>query len=249
MPGKIKTCCYLIRKQPYSETSVLMQVFSDELGMTSVLAKGLHAKGKQKTHELNVLNEYEFVIGAASPSGIHTLHEMTLINEYPADLPLENWFAAQAGVEILTKLMFPDDEVLPVYQALRQYLTYIKGVAANPLAIFWRFLLHLTKLLGVPVNQTTCPNCGKAMQNPGGYLPDSGQLICANCIPLLPVTYNLSPEAAYIIGLLPSIGNHLNDLTLTPEISLEIDRYFLHYLSVHFHKGIRLKSLQFFEPK
>jgi DNA repair protein RecO len=249
MPGKFKTNCYLLKKQPYSETSILMQVFSDTQGMISVLAKGMRKGKEHNDYLLNVLNEYEFVLSASSPSGIHNLAEMALLEEYPTDLALDTWFAAQAGAEILTKLMLPDEEIPLFYRALKQYLDYLKTVAVNPLAIFWRYLLYLDKLLGVPVNLLSCSSCHQVMGKPAGYSADTGQLLCGKCTTTLHGAFILEPEASNVIALLPIIGNYLNDLFITPETARQINRFLLHYLTSQFHKNINLNSLQFFEAK
>lgn len=247
MPAKIKTNCYLIKKQPYSESSVLMQVFSDCEGMTSVLAKGLRKSKQHQDFLLNVLNEYEFVLSAASNSGIHVLTEMSLVSEYPTDLPLETWSAAQAGAEILTKLILPEDEIPLFYKALKQYLDYLKSVSANPLAIFWRYLLHLYKLLGIPVNLNQCSICHAEMTKPLGYSADTGQLLCSKCFSAQEEAFLLQPEESNILMLLPVIGNYLNDLTILPENNKRLNHFFLNYISQQFHKNIRLNSLQIFE--
>jgi DNA repair protein RecO len=249
MPGKIKTNCILLKKQPYSETSVLMQVISDTLGMVSVLAKGMRKGKEHNDYLLNVLNEYEFVVSSASPSGMHTLVEMTLLEEFPTDLALDTWFAAQAGAEILTKLIVPEEEVPLFYHVLKQYLTYLKTVSVNPLAIFWRYLLHLDKLLGVPINLTACSTCQIGMDKLEGYSPETGQLLCRKCMMELHSSYSLSPEAGQIISLLPVVGNFLNDLIISPETARQINRFMLNYLNAQFHRKIVLNSLQFFEPK
>jgi DNA repair protein RecO len=249
MAGKLRVRCYLLKKQPYSETSVLMQCFSESHGMISVLAKGIRKGKEHSDHLLNVLNEYEFIITQASASGMHTLSELALLEEYPADLPLDNWFAAQAGAEILTKLMIPDDENPLFYKALKQYLTYIRTVTSNPIAIFWRYLLHLLKLLGIPMNPDTCSCCQKVMERAAGFTIDTGLPLCNKCLPAFPVAHNLDAEASNIISLLPVIGNYLEDLAISPETARQINRFFLHYLSVHFHKNFHLNSLEYFEPK
>jgi DNA repair protein RecO len=246
MPDKIKTCGFLFRKQLYSESSVLMQVFSDSLGMISVLAKGLR---KQKQHQdflLNALNEYEFVLTCSPNSGIHILTEFTLISEYPTDLPMETWFSAQAGAEIISKLILPPEEMPAIYLALKQYLAYQKAVKSNSIAIFWRFLLHLYKLLGVPINLSICSSCHRNIGIPAGYNTENGQLICHGCQALLPVSSRFEPEVASVLQLLPVIGNYLEDLNLRPDTIQQINRFFLNYFSLQFHKPIQLNSLQYF---
>lgn len=226
-----------------------MQVFSDCLGMTSVLAKGLRRGKQHQDFLLNVLNEYEFVLSISPNSGIHVLTEMSVLSEFPTDLSLKTWSAAQAGAEILTKIILPAEEIPLFYRVLKQYLEYLKGVTANPVAIFWRYLLHLYKLLGVQVNLNQCSVCHGEMKKPGGYSADTGQLLCSKCLATAPVVYALEPEESNILMLLPVIGNYLNDLTITAENSRRINHFFQHYISRQFHKHISLNSLQVFEAE
>ncbi len=247
MKNKIKTNCFLLKKQPYSETSILMQVFSDSLGMISVLAKGLHKSKANQDFLLNILNEYEMVITEASPSGMHVLSELVIINEYPTDLPLETWFSAQAGVELLTKLLVTEEEIPLFYQTLSRYLTYQKSVPVNSIAIFWRFLISIFKHLGVPVNLEKCSCCHEVMERPAGYATDTGQLLCDKCLLTMQTTYILNPEASNLIVLLPIIGNYINDLEISKECIRQLNHFFLHYISLQFHKTIYLKSLEYFK--
>ncbi len=246
MSNQIKTNCILIKKQPYTESSVLMQVFSDTLGMTSVLAKGIRKTNEHKDFLLNVLNEYELVLSQPSQSGIHILKEFTLISEYPTDLPLATWFTVQAGAEMISKLILPVDEIPQFYLGISQYLNYQKTVKTNAIAIFWRFLLHIYKLLGIPINLSNCSNCQKSIEKASGYAPDTGQLLCNKCLKELPESFVFSPEAGYIISILPVIGNYLNDLEIQKETIAQVNNFFLRYISLQFHKEIKLNSLQFF---
>jgi DNA repair protein RecO len=247
MPGKIKTRGFLIKKQPYSESSVLMQVFSDSLGMISVLAKGMHRSKQQNAFLLNILNEYEFVISDSPSGNIHTLLEISLLNEFPTDLPLETWICAQAGVEILTSIIIPLEETPAFYQVLRNYLDYQKSVSNNAILIFWRYLLHLYKLLGIALSLDKCSSCHREMGRPAGFSAETGQLLCSKCQPTTVMAYSFNPETSNVIMLLPVIGNYLDDISLVKEDINRLNYFFLHYLSLQFHKKIHLKSLQFYE--
>lgn len=245
MTNKFKTKCLLIRKQPYKEHSALLHVFSDKYGFISVLAKGIYQDNK-KTDLLNILNEYEMILTLPSNAGLHILCELSLISEYRTDLPMPTWFCAQAGLEILSKIIIPVEEIPTYYNSLSSYLQYINGVEKNQIAIFWRFMLHICKLLGVQINLNQCSLCTLKMSAPAGYTADHGCLICNKCLVELPVSFNLSHEAGYILTILPVIGNFLNDLTITSEEIKQINHFFLNYLNQQFHKNITLKSMEYF---
>jgi DNA repair protein RecO len=259
MKIKLKTHCFLLKKQPYSESSFLLQVFAENHGLISILAKGMRKNKERQDILLNTLNEFEVIISEPATPGLYTLNELCLVNEYPADLPLETWICAQAGAELLTKLLIPQDEIPPFYLALRQYLTYQKAVTANPIAIFWRFTLHIIKLLGVPVVLNQCADChcltgsrslygdtvieGKSIC---AYRADTGQLICNDCQLNYGTVHRLTPECISILELIPVIGNYLNDLSISAECLNQLNHFFLHYLSCQFHQPIHLKSLDYY---
>lgn len=160
MKVKLKTRCFLLRKQLYSESSLILHVFAENLGMITILAKGLRKSKDRQEVLLNSLDEYEVIITEPATPGLYTLNDLCQLSEYPTDMPLQTWVCAQAGAELLTKLLFPLDETPQFYLALKQYLTYQRKVTANPITIFWRFVVHITKLLGIPIRLNTCGDCG-----------------------------------------------------------------------------------------
>lgn len=246
MKQKLKSNCLLLRKQPYGETSLLLQVLSEQYGYISILGKGLRQNKQQSATLLNTLNEYELIFSQPSPAGIHILMELSTISEYPADLPLQTWMLAQAGAELLAKLLIPVDEIPQFYLILKQYLDYLKSVSYNPIAIFWRFVYKLISLLGIPIDLCKCTICHQSMSLAAGYNPELGQLLCPNCIPKTGTAYLLSPESAHLLHILPVIGNYLDDLNISADNIKQLNHFFLHYLSTHFQQNIRLKSLEVF---
>lgn len=247
MPEALKTRAFMLKKQPYSESSLLLQVFSDQLGMTSILAKGLHKNKQSSATLLAVMNEYDFVLSDASDGKLHILKEFTVLREFPADLPLETWVCAQAGLELISKLIIPKEDAPVFYKALQSYLTYLEGVKINPITITWRFFLHVDKLLGIPVDLNHCSVCHSEMPVPAGFRRSTGHLLCFKCIPTHLDTMQFSPEASEILHLLPVIGNFINDVVLTPGIIKSINHFFLNYLNCQFHNNTELKSLLYFD--
>jgi len=148
---------------------------------------------------------------------------------------------------LLTKLILPHDDIPQYYLALKKYLAYLPVITKNPIAVFWRFVIHICQLLGVPINLNKCSQCQNPIEKPSGYSAETGQLICSACQKAMAVSYEFSPEASRIIMLLPVIGNYLNDLDITKENIKQINHFFLHYISQQFYKNIYLKSLQALE--
>lgn len=247
MPEALKTRAFLLRKQPYSESSLLLHVFSDQLGLASILAKGLHKNRQSGAAMLVVMNEYDLVISDAADGKLHILREFSVLREFSADLPIENWVCAQAGLEIISKLIIPKEDAPLFYSALQRYLLYLEGLKTNPIAIVWRFFLHLYKLLGVPLELDKCSVCHNRLAAPAGYKRSSGQLVCSRCLSLFKDAARFDAETGEILSLLPVIGNYVNDIVLTPDLIRSLNNFFLTYLDCQFHNHTELKSLHYFD--
>jgi len=247
MAEKIRTNCILIRKQPYGESSLVLQAFSESLGMFSAIAKGFCRPPQNKAVLLNVMNEYEFILSASCSNGMHTLTEFSAITEFPTDLPVENWALMQAGIELISKILIPAHETPQFYDLLLKYLKYQRGIEKNPVAIFWRFLLHLYKLLGIDIGLPNCSLCHGLMKQPAGFETGTGRPLCADCLPKVGSAFSFSPEAAEVMSVLPMIGNYINDLEIDAESIRQINHFFLYYLNSQFHNNIDLKSLHYYK--
>ena len=275
MKNKLRFKCYLIKQQPYSESSLILQAFSEQQGMISILAKGLRKSKYRQDILLNSLNEYEFIVTEPVQTGLYILNEMYLINEYPTDLLLETWICAQAGVELISKILIPQEDNKKFYLVLEQYLKYLQSVTSNPIAIFWRFVLHITALLGVTIDLQHCSDChfqfclGQYMSQTqktqfcsvcnknccylawgntlSAYHQGTGQLLCNGCGIKYGTVYELLPESSYILQLLPIIGNYIYDLSISSECIAQLNHFFLYYLKVQFNHNINLKSLDYYQ--
>ena len=247
MSGKIKSKGILIRKQPYSESSLLLHVFSDMHGNATYLAKGLRRGKEHRDFLINPLNEYEFITSEATSSGIHIVTDFYLLSEYPTDLAYETWCIAQAGLELLTKIMIPIEEAPVFCNSIRLYLNHLLQINKNPIAIFWRFLLHIYKLLGIEMVLDQCSLCNRKIRFIRGYDAIQGNVLCTECLVNDPVGIGFDPAASELISKLPIIGNYLNDLEIPAEVRSQLNLFFLNYLSRQFHKDIYLKSLSALE--
>jgi len=220
-----------------------LTVFSESEGLITILAKGIRKSKKQEYTLLNLLNEYELVFTEPAQGNLPILSELTLLKDFPTDLPLQTWIYAQAAVELITKVLLPAEEITLVYQLLSRYLDYLQRVQTNAVCIFWRFVLHLLNLMGIPINLYRCSACGKPQDGFSAYSPLTGQLLCDECQQKAPTSFSLNQESSHILSLLPQIGNYLEDLVLSDEMVRQLHHFFLYYLSVQFNRDIHLKSL------
>ncbi|MBT4576259.1 MAG: hypothetical protein HOB92_07290, partial [Candidatus Cloacimonetes bacterium] len=151
----------------------------------------------------------------------------------------------QAPVEVIRQIIVPLDDSFAIYELLETYLNYIKTIKKNEITIFWRFLLKLSKIIGIEFSTNYCIEC-EQQKLFHAYFPQKHGFICNDCFH--PVNdeqvFKLNIDAADLISKLNSIGNYINDISISKSSIKQINRIFLIHLSEHFHKKIYLKSIE-----
>lgn len=247
MKAKLKLQGCLVKMSEYSESSLILQVFTRELGSLSILAKGI--RKSQNRNQLNPLSEYEFSLYAPREAGLYLLSESSLLLERNfCSLP-ESWAAADCALELYSLLIIPTEESPVYYRLLNAYLAYLAKLEGNAILIWWRFLLRVFMMLGTPFQPATCSSC----QGSGpirAYAKGTADLICADCFDPGPDAdryTSLSPQSSQILALLPQIGDHLSTLTPSRASVQQINLLLAEFYYSHFNHELKLKSLKVLE--
>ncbi|MCK4358262.1 MAG: DNA repair protein RecO [Candidatus Cloacimonetes bacterium] len=248
MSHTIEKCnAFALRITNYSNTSQIIQFFSDKFGHIDVIAKGSRSSKSKYQGLLQPLNNYEIVI-YKKESTLSILKEISIIQDN-MDLfnNIEKAAIAQGAAEIYLQLMFEENDYCKFYDLLESYLNYLKNVDKNHILIFWRFLLRVTKYLGFSLKIDKCQFCQTT--NPDtiyGISFKQNGLICKDCIKKKNITRNFkcNKDTIKILLYLKNISNQINNLEISKSTTKEINAVFKNYLSYHLHKRIHLKSLE-----
>lgn len=236
----IKTVGLVLNTYPYSESSLILKIISWDHGPISIIAKGI----RRKQESLMRFGEYEFQLYPPKEEGLYLLKDHSLIRDFSSYPSPQSWAAADCGLELFSKILFPQPDNKEYYTLITEYLKYLQKTKHNGILIFWRMFSRLLRMMGVPLNFSICAICGKECQ-PVAYNP-SGELICAECKATLPfdhVYHDLSLNAQKIIELLPEIGNHLEEIKVNQVDITQINELFLFHYSSMQKQNMKLKSL------
>ncbi len=245
MKARVSEQGVLCKISKYSESSLILQVFGRQRGMLSVLAKGIRKKQEQDL--LAVLSEYEFNLYEPLSGGLYLLGDFSLLAEHDFSQSAQKWAAAECAVELYSKLIIPTEEAPVYYKLLQTWLEYLPGVEGSVMLVWWRFLLRVFTLLGIPFSATACALCQQSPDLYAAYERGSARLVCSACCASLPEQDRLaalSPLSARIIQLLPEIGNHLDTLKPDSVSTRQINQLFEDYYQAHFNRDLKLRSLQ-----
>ncbi len=242
MKSKITLKAIILRTTKYSESSVMINAFSQTQGSISILAKGI--RKKPQINMIQRLNELELVLYEPAESGIYLFAECTLLKEHARYDSVMNMACAEAGLELVSGLMIPADDSPEIYNLLTIYLEYVRGITNNEIALFWRFALRILRELGVPLDPRRCGSCHCKDIKPAGYDHRQGLIVCETCLRKVFNMRPFLPETRRLLYLLPEIGKHLDGLRISVQSATEINDLLLRWLEGRFHKRYTLHSIQ-----
>jgi DNA repair protein RecO (recombination protein O) len=139
----------LIRRIRFSDTSLILTWFSQEIGKLKAIAKGALRPGSPFAGKIDLFFQCELTFSRSRKSEIHTLRELVVAapflsirSDYSRTLTA-SYFAEL--VEEATELEHAEPGI---YDLLRRGLNYLEGEQATLRAVIF-FEAELAKLLGV----------------------------------------------------------------------------------------------------
>jgi DNA repair protein RecO len=239
----IKDSGYLYRTIPFGDSSLILQTFMRGHGFTSLIAKGI--RKKPELAQFINLNQYEFTFYDAQENELHLLKELSPLKEQTLYNKPESWAAADCALELYRQMIIPLNETGQYYGLFVSLTGYLENCDKNAILIWWRFLLKVFQLLGIPYNTEQCSFCEKLSLDMTLWITGTGGLVCSDCGEShfgSPGLEPLAPLSSRILGLLPQIGNHIQ--TLRPDAASveQLNNLFDAYYTSHFNTQLKLQS-------
>lgn len=153
-------------------------------------------------------------------------------------------------MELFFSLIIPTDESPVYYALLDSYLDYLQTCKGSAILLWWRFLLRVFNFFGTPFDPLACSLCQATEESIAACDRGTGALLCHNCFAASENSDSrdrLSSASSKLLHLLPSIGNHLDELRPLREEVKELNQLFADFFFAHFNYPLKLKSLQVLE--
>ncbi len=243
-----KTSGVVLRKTPFKETSLIVELFTQHLGRISVIAKGVRKEKKAEGGLLDILNELDLVLHKNPQSSMFIVVSAELIRSWYRDIDFNNGLLLQACIEVFRQLEMQREDILPLYDLMIKYFNYIHKKRKNGIAIFWRLLIRILNIYGIDIDVSNCIKCGRKTDDLTAFFPQKNGFICNKCY--LPAyeesTLRISGKSAEVLSKIMFIGNIMEDMEISNETTSQINKIFLLHLSEHFHQNFHLKSLELY---
>jgi DNA repair protein RecO len=193
----LKSPGIILRKTPYSETSLILKVYTRESGLITLMAKGAKRPKSKFAGLLDYFNLCQFLYPEKSRTDIHTLTEAGLIRDFPR-LKSDPGLQALAHVflELYLKYMPEPHRSPPHYAWLIERLESLEeaeGGTKDHILRLCDFVLGLCAVSGFSPQFTACVQCGKELLGPSATAEgrtggrrfrmdaDLGGPVCAAC--------------------------------------------------------------------
>lgn len=163
----LKSPGIILRKTPFSETSLILKVYTRESGLITLMAKGAKRPKSKFAGLLDFFTLNQFLYPEKSRSEIHPLTDASLIRDFP-NLKADPGRQAlgQVFMELYLKYMHEPHRSPPHYAWLIERLESLDESAPGPRDHVLRlcdFVLGLCAVSGFSPQFTACVQCGRDM--------------------------------------------------------------------------------------
>jgi len=245
----IKTDAIVLRSLKHSESSVILNVFTESQGRISLLAKGAR-KAKQHV-PLDSFSLINTVFRSKASREIQLLTSVELINPFLRIRDdLQAIYIAVSMCELVLKTTEPCDSNLLLFKYFTDSLEGLNKARANYRNYLYFFNIKLLEAIGFGLDLKKCVKCsGSIGSTDNGSLKlhfESGGLICGKCDPGDIKMANIQPEAFKALLYLDTQPlDRIGRLKISISAGKQLEGLLLAYLKYHIENFRALKTREF----
>ncbi len=174
----------VLRTYPWSETSLVVSLYTRQFGKLSMLAKGARRPKSPFEAALDLLSICRVVFIAKSSDALDILTEAKLERRFRAG----SWDFLRLNcgyyvVELLDRLTDKGDQQPEIFDLARDTLTSLEDPACEPRAVVLRYELGLLRMTGNLPSWRICVQCAAEVQ-PADWVTfglTAGGVLCSKC--------------------------------------------------------------------
>lgn len=237
---QLKTKGIVIRETPYSETSKILQVLTEDYGLIGILSKGCRNIKSKLRGVSNKMNYCEYTISYKENS-LSTLIEGSTINSFKNIFMDMKKAVYSFYIMDLVSQVLNENNDKEIFRLLRDALLKIND-GLSPELVSNILEITLLKYLGVSINLDSCVHCGRTNNFVTVDL-NSGGVVCKDCYN---EGYLFNERALKLLCLLNKIDLskiatlEITDYSIFKEIDDFIHEYYSIYTGIYLNKKDKL---------
>jgi DNA repair protein RecO (recombination protein O) len=238
-----KSEAIVLRKTKFSDTSLIIQIYTKEKGRISALLKGARSSKSKIGSKIDLINHVEVIFYNKEEKDLQLVTQVNLISHYPkVRESLEKIKYASAVCELILKLVPEHEQNDKIFRGTVRILKLINDSKNNEAFIFAQYLLFFIKEIGFEISFDYCSNCSSKIEKPSGNaFSYTNGIICSDCNEDKILTFQFSEELFNLFKCLTDKNNLTSCNNKDAENIVFILEKFLVFHNSEF-KGI--KSLQ-----
>ncbi len=239
----VSTDAVVLRTVNYSETSIIVTLFTKNSGKITLMAKGARKPKSPFAAQLEPMNILNINYFHKDSRNIQLLKESTFIdNSMSIRETYESLNYGLSIVEILDKLLQEYDVDPIIYRLCIKTLSAIKDSLAQYDIIFSFFLLQLSIRLGFMPELNRCCNCTQPLET-AKFDEHRGELMCENCVHGGEIKFSAG-TIKLLQALIKTHIDNLHELKYADQNLIEIDSFLDYYSKFHLDGMTKVKSLK-----
>jgi DNA repair protein RecO (recombination protein O) len=237
-----KTEAIVLRAVPWSETSLIVTLFTQDFGKISAIAKGARRPKSSFEHALDLLAHSSIVFIAKPGDVLDLLTEAKLIRRFRAgQKDLKSLYAGYLVAEVLlamTEEGYPQHELFQLTEETLTALDRSDSAACSLLRFEWQVL----RILGHMPNLENCVSCGETIDRSVrlSFGIEAGGILCNKCLPGNRHVLRLHPKTIeFLTAMLQDLWETLPFALTNQQIRREIRS-----LTNHYYSALRTRSFE-----
>lgn len=179
----IKTEAVVLSKINYSESSLIVSLYTKSNGLISAIVKGGRRPKSKLSSVVDVLNHIQIILYRKESREIQIISSADLISFFPkTKTKIELSGYALAICESIKTLLVENESNELLFNGLIRILNLIESEAEHPAVLFGRFLMFLIKQIGYEINLETCEVCSEKLSfDRKVYYSSTTGFVCSKC--------------------------------------------------------------------
>ncbi|MGQ9562408.1 MAG: DNA repair protein RecO [Thermogutta sp.] len=162
--GAEQATAFVLRVYDFSESSLIVTLFTRELGKLRALAKGAKKPKNPFDFALDLLSLCRIVFLRKSSDALHLLTEAKLVRRFRLEQSgLPGWYAALYASELVNLTTHDEDAQPAIFDLLSDAINRFQSAASLKEDVL-RFEWRLLELIGHNPSLDTCVSCGEEVK-------------------------------------------------------------------------------------
>lgn len=199
-----KTEVFVLRAVPWSETSLVVTLWTRDFGKLSAIAKGARRLRSPFESALDLLAHSSVVFLAKAGDVLDLLTEAKLLRRFRSSQ--QSLLNLYCGYYVAELLLVTTEEGAPIAELFELTQRTLEDLDATdfPAEVLLRFEMNLLRLLGHMPSLDACVGCGEGIEisESVAFGIESGGVLCKSCLPGQRSVVRLKkPTIEYLTGM------------------------------------------------